>query len=118
MLMPNYIKHASQDMLIKIPLDNPRIKIIAFDNYEHLGNSFHALSAILAVKRGRERVETLLNEMDEKFQREVITPILQQQRFAIRQYKKLGETINADSAIQRLIFTLNIDRHSSYYRSL
>lgn len=100
-LMPNFIKHAYQDMIVKIPLDNPRIKIIAFDNYEHLGNSFYALTAILPVRKGRARVEKILKEMDDRFQRDVITPILQEQRFAARQFRKLGETMDPDSAIQR-----------------
>lgn len=102
-LMPNYIKHSHQDMIVKIPLDNSRIKIIAFDNYEHIGNAFHALSAILSVREGREKVETLLDEMDKEFTRSVVKPILKQQQYAVTQFKKLGEAVEGDlnTAIKR-----------------
>ncbi len=102
-LMPNYIKHSHQDMIVKIPLDNSRIKIIAFDNYEHIGNAFHALSAILSVREGREKVETLLDEMDKEFTRSVVNPILKQQRYAVTQFQKLGEAVEGDlnTAIKR-----------------
>ena len=102
-LMPNYIKHSHQDMIVKIPLDNSRIKIIAFDNYEHIGNAFHALSAILSVREGREKVETLLDEMDKEFTRSVVKPILKQQQYAVAQFKKLGEAVEGDlnTAIKR-----------------
>lgn len=96
-LMPNSIKHLPQDMLINVPLDNNRIKTVAFDNSIHLGNAFYALSVFLLVRtRERGRVLSLLEDLDKLFEKEVIKPIKKQQSYALKQFKDYAIGVNND----------------------
>ena len=100
LLIPNYIRYMPQDMIIKLPLDNSRIKTVALDNYEHVGNATYALTAILPVSLSRAKINEVLKLISEKMKASVIDVVNEQQKYAQKTLKNLP-FIKIDELIER-----------------
>lgn len=99
-LIPQYIRYLVQDMIIKLPLDTPKIKTVAFDNYEHVGNATYAITAILPVTQSRAKVEELRRAIEENLRLNVKEVVVKQVQYAQKMLKQMPTT-NIDDIITR-----------------
>ena len=99
-LIPKKIRYLPQDMIIKLPLDTPRIKLVAFDNYEHIGNATYAITAIMPISSSKKEIEALQKTIKDNFKKNVKDVILASNRFYDETKKKLP-IANIEDMIQR-----------------
>ncbi|MBE6423109.1 hypothetical protein [Succinivibrio dextrinosolvens] len=100
-LIAKKIRYLPQDMIIKLPLDTPKIKIMAFDHYEHIGNATYAITAILPISSSRKEIETVQAAIQENFKKNVTQVILDNTRFFDERKKNSLPTTDLDKMIQR-----------------
>ena len=99
-LVPKKIRYLPQDMIIKLPLDTPKIKLIAFDHYEHIGNATYAITAIMPISSSKKEIESLQKAIKENFKTNVKEVILSCHKFYDETRKKLPLS-NIEDIIQR-----------------
>ena len=102
LLLARNIKHSSKDMIINLPFDNDIIKILALNNYEHLGNALYSLRSVVAIRTGREKINKLFTEIDKYFTDNVIDTIKSEQKYALSIVKNAGMSLkDIDKFVKR-----------------
>lgn len=99
-LVPKKIRYLPQDMIIKLPIDTPKIKTVAFDHYEHIGNATYAITAIMPITSSKKEIEALQKTIKDNFKKNVKDVILSCNRFYDETKKKLPVS-NIEDIIQR-----------------
>ena len=100
-LVPKKIRFLPQDMVLKLPLDTPRIKVVAFDNYEHIGNATFAITSILPISSTKKEIEELQKSIDMKFKEFVADPINKIKQQINELIKQNLPTVDLNSIISR-----------------
>lgn len=100
-LVPKKIRFLPQDMMLKLPLDTPRIKVVAFDNYEHIGNATFAITSILPISSTKKEIEELQKSIDMKFKEFVADPINKIKQQINELIKQNLPTVDLNSIISR-----------------
>ncbi|MBE6422897.1 hypothetical protein [Succinivibrio dextrinosolvens] len=99
-LISKKIKFLPQDMIIKIPLDNPRIKIVAFDNCEHVGNATFAITAVLPITSKKHEIVEYQKALSLEFKKDVIDVVQKMNSYA-QKILKNTPSIDLDNVIVR-----------------
>lgn len=99
-LVPKKIRYLPQDMILKLPMDTPKIKTVAFDHYEHIGNATYAITAIMPITSSKKEIEALQKTIKDNFKKNVKDVVLGCHNFYNKAVKALP-TSNIDEMIER-----------------
>ncbi len=99
-LIPKKIRYASQDMIVTMELGTPRIKLVAFDHYQHIGNATYAITAILPISSSKKEIQDLQEQIIDNFKSNVIAVIKEEAKRANKLKKDLIPTMDLDTIIK------------------